>query len=250
MPNRWDGFASIRQNQIESGKDLTFSKVFLPYYNDLVKELCPESLLEVGCGTGHLSVNICSNISTAVAIEPSEGMYAVAEQVVKESCVQLFCLRVEEYRCPHPFDLIISHMVLQLVDNLDLFIESVANFMEKESQFVFAIPHPCFYNNYKLFFDSSEYKYMCEIKKTISFSITNDPNKIISGVPYCHRPLSQYFSVLKKFGFYVVDFKEIFPDQEIQSLYGVDWKFPRYCVFHAQRKKGNPVLKKANNSSF
>lgn len=237
MPKRWDDFASIRRVQIESGKDLTFSKIFLPFYMDLVNEFCPESLIEVGCGTGHLSASLSSHMKTAVAIEPSEGMYAVAKQVVDGSIVQLFRLRADEYNNSYPFDLIISHMVLQLVDNLELFLECVAQFMGKQSLFVFAIPHPCFYNEYKKFFDPSEYHYMKEQTKNVSFSVTKDPHTKISGVPYCHRPLSRYFSVLKKSGLHVVDFEEIFPKPEIQSLYGLDWNFPRYCVFHAQRCK-------------
>ncbi len=129
MPKRWDDFASIRRAQIEAGMDLTFSKVCLPYYINLVKELRPESLIEVGCGTGHLSENLINHVNTVVAIEPSEGMHAVAKQVIEGSGVQLFRLRAEGYRSTQPFDLIISHMVLQLVDNLELFIESVAQFM-------------------------------------------------------------------------------------------------------------------------
>ena len=248
MPNRWDDFASIRRVQIESGKDLSFSKVFLPYYMDLVKELRPESLIEVGCGTGHLSANLINHVNTAVAIEPSEGMYAVAEQVIEGSGVHLFRLRAEDYRSTHPFDLIISHMVLQLVDNLELFIASVAQFMGNQSHFVFIIPHPCFYNDYKKFFAPSEYHYMKELTKNVSFAVTKDPNTKISGVPYCHRPLSQYFFVLKKFGLHIVNFEETFPEPEIQSLYGMDWNFPRYCVFHAQRDKDSALLKKSEQS--
>lgn len=248
MPSRWDDFASTRRVQIESGKDLTFSEVFLPYYVDLVTELRPESLLEVGCGTGHLSTILSNHVRTAVAIEPSAGMYAVAEQVVKGSGVQLFRSRAEEYKSANPFDLIVSHMVLQLVDNLESFVASVAQFMGNESLFVFAIPHPCFYNEYKGFFVPSEYRYMKEMTKTVSFTVTKDPHTEISGVPYCHRPLSRYFFVLKKCGLRIVNFEETFPEPEIQSLYGMAWDSPRYCVFHVQRDKDSQALKESEPS--
>ena len=245
MPQRWDDFASVRRDQIESGKDLTFTNVFLPYYINLVEELHPESLIEVGCGTGHLSKNLSNHVNKTIAIEPSKGMHSVAEKVVGGSGVQLFCLRAEDFKSAHPFDLIISHMVLQLVDNIESFIASVARLMGNHSRFVFAIPHPCFYNDYKNFFGPSEYHYMEERAKSVSFAVTKDPNTKISGVPYCHRPLSRYFFVLKKFGFYVVDFQETFPEQEIQSLYGMVWESPHYCVFHAQRGKERHIHKKS-----
>lgn len=234
MPHRWDDFADTRRIQIESGKDLTFSQVFLPYYLNLVKKLNPVSLLEVGCGTGHLSAILSSHVRTSVAIEPSVGMYAVAKNILQNSNVQLFHLRAEEYREQNTFDLIISHMCLQLVDNMESFVSSVRTLMKMDSYFVFAIPHPCFYNEYKHFFLPSEYHYMKEMTKTVSFTITRDSNTQISGVPYCHRPLSRYFSVLKAHNLQVVDFDEIFPEAKIQSLYGNEWDFPRYCVFHIQ----------------
>lgn len=235
MPKRWDDFAEIRKRQIESGKDLTFSQVFIPYYLQLVKELRPVSLLEVGCGTGHLSAALCSHVRTAVAIEPSGGMHYVATTVLQETNVQLHHLKAEEYREQNTFDLVISHMCLQLVDNLEHFVSSVQTFMASDSLFVFAIPHPCFYNEYKSFFQASEYEYMRELRKDISFTVTGDPNTQISGVPYCHRPLSRYFAVLKACNLCIVDFDETFPEPEIQALYGAEWCFPRYCVFHTQR---------------
>jgi len=236
MPNRWDDFAETRKIQIELGKDLTFSQVFLPYYLNLVKQLHPVSLLEVGCGTGHLSAALSSHVKTTVAIEPSAGMHAVAKSVLQKNNVQLFRLRAEEYRGQNIFDLVISHMCLQLVDNIEDFVSSVCTLMGTDSHFVFAIPHPCFYNEYKHFFQPSEYHYMRALTKTVSFTVTKDPNTQISGVPYCHRPLSRYFSVLKAYNLYVVDFDEIFPETEIQSLYGAEWNSPRYCVFHTQRR--------------
>jgi SAM-dependent methyltransferase len=235
MPKRWDDNAEIRKRQIESGKDLTFSQVFIPYYLQLVKKRRPVSLLEVGCGTGHLSAALCSHVSTAVAIEPSDGMHGVATTVLQKTNVQLHHLRAEEYRGQNAFDLVISHMCLQLVDNLECFLASIQTFMGPESLFVFAIPHPCFYNEYKSFFQASQYKYMRELMKTVSFAVTKDPGTQISGVPYCHRPLSSYFSKLRACNLRIVDFDETFPEPEIQLLYGAEWGLPRYCVFYTQR---------------
>ena len=148
--------------------------------------------------------------------------------------IQLLRLRAEEYRGQNTFDLVISHMCLQLVENIEGFVSSIHELMGTDSHFVFAIPHPCFHNEYKCFFQSFEYKYIRELKKTVSFSITGDPKTKISGVPYHHRPLSRYFSILKKHNLCIIDFNETFPNSAIQSLYGAKWDFPRYCVFHVK----------------
>ena len=108
--------------------------------------------------------------------------------------------------------------------------------MDENSLFVFAIPHPCFYNDYKNFFKPEEYHYMHELRKAISFTITKDPSSIISGIPYNHRPISRYFSCLEKQDLLIANFEEIFPDPKLQELYGQPWEAPRYCIFRVIKK--------------
>lgn len=227
----WDKIAKIRRRQIESGIDLTFSRIFVPYYVNLVASCRPKRLLEIGCGTGHLSQALYRGISTAIALEPSKSMYREAKQVLKGTTVELLNLGVQDYTSKIPFDLIVSHMCLQVVDNLDEFLAAVNILMGKTSLFVCAIPHPCFYNEYKRFFESTEYNYMRESRKIVSFAISKDPATQISGIPYNHRPLSIYFRGLKAQSLVVKDFHEIFPSSEIQLLYDDIWETPRYCVF-------------------
>lgn len=232
ITKEWDKIAKIRRRQIESGIDLTFSRIFVPYYVTIVASCRPKRLLEIGCGTGHLSQALYRGISTVVALEPSTSMYREAKQVLKGTTVELLNLRVQDYTSQIPFDLIVSHMCLQVVDNLDEFLTAVSVLMGKASLFVSAIPHPCFYNVYKHFFESKEYNYMLESRKIVSFSISKDPATQISGIPYNHRPLSRYFRGLKDQSLTVKDFHEVFPSSEIQLLYDDIWETPRYCVFH------------------
>jgi|LGVF01.1.fsa_nt_gb SAM-dependent methyltransferase len=237
MPERWDNAAELRKEQIESGLDLTFSKVFLPYYLNLATELRPSSLLEVGCGTGHLSSELSSHISKVVSLEPSPGMHAVASDILDDTRVQLINKRVQDLEFEQTFDLIISHMCIQTIHNINDFLESIRLLMNKKSLFVFTIPHPCFYNDYKGFFSSEEYSYIVPMKKNITFAVTKDPDRPISGVPYNHRPLSCYFDSLRVHDMLVADFHEIFPEPAVQSLYGTGWDTPRYCVFHVKRDR-------------
>lgn len=234
MPERWDNAAELRKEQIESGLDLTFSNVFLPYYQDLVKDYRLSSVLEIGCGTGHLSLELSKLVAKVVAIEPSMGMYAVAREVLKESGVELINKQIQDIKFEQTFDLIISHMCIQTAENVNDIFGSVRTFMNSGSFFVFTIPHPCFYNDYKKLFSSNEYSYIIPIKKNITFAVTKDPDRPISGVPYNHRPLSIYFNVLKKQNMFVYDFHEIVPEPKVQNLYGDNWKTPRYCVLHVK----------------
>ncbi len=235
MPERWDNAAALRQEQIETGLDLTFSEVFLPYYNKLISECNPSSVLEVGCGTGHLSREICNIVSKVVALEPSSGMYEIAKGVLCKTNVNVINQSIQDFHSNDTFDIILSHMCVQTIYDINIFFSSIRMFLSEGSHFIFSIPHPCFYNEYKKIFSCEEYSYMTSIKKEITFAITKDKNRSIAGVPYNHRPISAYFYHLKRNNMVAIDFHEIIPDQKVQLLYGEPWKTPRYCVFHVKR---------------
>lgn len=228
---RWCSQAELRSKQIESGLDLTFSEVFLPIYLGKVRGLRPHSLLEVGSGTGHLSLALKGEVPNLTSIEPSQGMFQKAVQVLEGSGVKLMNCTAQDLPKSGTYDMVISHLVAHVVHDLRGFLASIREVLEKGGVFVFSVPHPCFYNEYKRLFALGEYQYMTEQFKEISFSITNDPSNKIEGVPYHHRPLSGYFSAIRNAGLFVSGFEEIFPCQETQEKYGALWNNPRYCLF-------------------
>ena len=234
MLNAWDEISKIRKEQIESGADLTFSKVFVPYFTELVKKIKPNSLLEIGCGTGHLSMALAMHVPKVDAIEPSESMYELSCNLLKDKKVNVERCSMQEYKPDAKYNLVISHMCLQAVSKLSDFFLSVEKLLSEQSYFSFSIPHPCFYNNYKKFFKENEYQYVNHLSKTIALSITKEPGRLMYGIPYHHRPLSDYVKGLRDAGMCLLDIDEIFPDEDIQSLYGSIWKEPRYLVLHAR----------------
>lgn len=234
MPHRWCNSAKIRREQIASGVDLTFNEVFKPLMVNRVSSLSPKKILEVGAGTGHLSKELSNLGFSVTAIEPSLGMYHVAQEVLEKTSVKLINSTSFELDKQSLYDISFSHLVAHVVDDLISFFESVGKHLETGGHFIFSIPHPCFYNEYKKFF-GEEYNYMIPMTKNVSFTITNDSTNLISGVPYHHRPLSEYINSLVKSGFAIDGFDETYPDDEIQKKYGAKWKNPRYCVFTCKK---------------
>lgn len=231
MPNyKWCDFADLRRQQIEARIDITFVDVFQPMFRSWITELSPKRVIEIGAGTGHLSKALTGGPFTITAIEPSPGMHAIATNVLSGENVELIHCSSFELPTLPKFDLAFSHLVAHVVDDLNAFLVSVAAHLEQLGHFLFSIPHPCFYNSYKRFF-GNEYNYMSELSKMVSFTITKDPNNIISGVPYHHRPISAYINSIVEAGFVVNGFHEIFPPHEIQVKYGKPWEVPRYCVY-------------------
>ena len=234
MPHRWCNSAKIRREQIESGADLTFNEVFKPLLVSRIKSLSPKNVLEVGAGTGHLSKELFELGLVVTAIEPSAGMYEVAKDVLSLSDVRLLNCTSFELEKKEIYDVAFSHLVAHVVDDLNAFFESVGKHLKVASHFIFSIPHPCFYNEYKGFF-GDEYNYMTPMTKNVSFTITKDSKNKISGVPYHHRPLSEYINKLVESGFAIDGFDETYPEYDIQLKYGAKWQSPRYCVFTCRK---------------
>lgn len=234
MPHRWCNNAIIRKDQIESGKDLTFNEVFLPIYIKIAKKIDPSHTLEVGAGTGHLAKELFNLGLQTTAIEPSTGMFNVANEVLQNTEVNLLNCNIKSLKNNNRYCLIISHLVAHVVPELHEFLRDIRPHLSDRGHFVFSIPHPCFYNEYKKIFDEN-YLYMSEAMKEISFQITMDSLRSISNVPYYHRPISEYINAVIKAGFKINSLNEVYPPQRIQKKYGELWKTPRYCFIDCSR---------------
>lgn len=234
MPNRWSDSALLRREQIESGADITFNEVLKPTIVSRVTNLLPESVLEVGAGTGHMSKELSNFVFSITAIEPSKGMYDVAREVLLTSNVNLINCTSFQLKKENLYDVAFSNLVAHVVDDLPGFFKSIGEHLVKGGMLLFSIPHPCFYNEYKNFF-GVEYNYMTAMTKNVSFTITKDSENIISGVPYHHRPLSEYINDLVANGFSIDGFDEIYPNDDIQAKYGARWFTPRYCLFTCKK---------------
>lgn len=230
MPHRWSNSAELRRSQIESGIDLTFNEVFRPLFVEKIVALAKYSILEVGAGTGHLSKALASEERNITAIEPSDGMFSVAKDVLADTGVKLINCASWDLPVDAYYEVAISHLVAHVVDDVAVFFRSIAAHLETSGHFIFSIPHPCFFNDYKKIFGDG-YKYMKSAYQEIAFTITKDQENEISGVPYHHRPLSTYVNTLVSAGFAIDGFEEMCPSAEIQALYGKEWENPRYCLF-------------------
>lgn len=250
MTHHWDDIAAVRRQQIDDGWDLTFSRVFVPYYQQLISGLAPSSILEVGGGTGHLARSLSSIPERYVMLEPSQGMYEVAREVLADGRVEIHNCTVESFPEHGKFELVLSHMCVQAAGELRGFLGALARQVSTSGVFLVSLPHPVFYNDYKRFFAPEEFQYINEQSKRISFSITLDPSQLIEGVPYHHRPLSKYVSCIADTGLCLTFFEEIYPGAEIQDLYGRPWENPRYLVLGGCHTQTSQLNQKLAHSCF
>jgi SAM-dependent methyltransferase len=230
MPHRWNENAILRRDQIESGLDITFSRVFVPLFRDILNRLKPKSVLEIGGGTGHMARALCDGIATYEMLEPSPGMYAVASHTLAGTHVELHSYRLEDVPKRETFDFVMSHLCVQVIDDIRTFFSALKPHLAEGAHFAISLPHPAFYNDYKEFFPKSDFRYMARAATTVSFSVTLDPSRRIEGVPYHHRPLMDYVNAVGACGMAVTEMQEVFPPRDIQALYGHEWMTPRYVI--------------------
>jgi len=232
MPHRWSSAAQIRREQIESGRDVTFNRVFLPYYTSAVNNLGCRSLLEVGCGTGHLSKHLSQLIPVVHAIEPSPGMHEVSTAVLLETGVELVKCKLEDFNGDRKFDCVLSHLCGHVVAHLDSFLRDCSKWLADGGTFIFSLPHPCFWNDYQPYFDPKEFDYASECFTSATLTISKARDEKMTGLPFHHRPIGRYVESIVAARLVIRRFDEIFPPAGIQALYPAPWKRPHFCVFH------------------
>jgi SAM-dependent methyltransferase len=237
MSIEWDAAASVRRNQIESGKDLTFSKVFVPEFESIIRVLKPSSILEAGSGTGHLAFELSKLTKRYVGVEPSTGMMAEANELLRNATVELVHSTLQSYQTSESFDLVISHMCLQAIGDYTAFLRAIEGRLATGGGFLISIPHPAFFNDYKKVIQLQEFHYMRDKSALINFQITLDSQGTIEQVPYFHRSLTNYISALVNAGLNLSFFKEIFPTAETRRFTAnLGLRLDTYCLAGAQQK--------------
>ena len=233
MLDSWSAMAPLRREQIDSGQDITFNKVFLPFYRGLIADLRCSSIIEVGCGTGHLAKELSRMVKQTYAVEPSPGMHTIAADVLRDSNVTLTHTSVEQYQPDERFDCVVSHLCAQAVSDLNGFFGSCAGLLKNDGRFIFSIPHPCFWNDYQPYFNGNDFDYTVEQFTKATLTISLDRGSKLPGIPFHHRPLSRYIDVIVASGLRIQRLYEIFPSKDIQLLYPDLWKRPHFCVFQS-----------------
>lgn len=235
MDSDWQHAAVIRRDQIEAGLDITFSRLFVPYYFGIISNLKPPRILEVGGGTGHLAKVLKELVETYVLVEPSSSMAAIAKEVNAGTSVEVVISRIEDYKSEDLSEIVLSHLSIHTAKDYESFLSGIERNLSARGCAYVSLPHPAFYNQYKKFFPEGEFRYMEERGRRVSFTITADPSNRIEDVPYFHRPISAYVRAIRSAKLYLSDMVEIYPSEPIEELYGEAWRVPRYLVLVLQK---------------
>jgi trans-aconitate methyltransferase len=104
---------------------------------DLVELLAPqpgERILDLGCGTGHLTAQIAARGAVTTGLDASVSMIAQARQNYPR--LKFALGDASEFRFDDPFDAVFSNAALHWIPDAGRVIESVARALKPEGRFV------------------------------------------------------------------------------------------------------------------
>ena len=224
--------ALVRHNQIASHIDTTYHEVLVP----TVLRLCGENIvrttvLDVGCGTGHLTRRISEEAKCVVGVDPSKRSIEVARnKVTSAENIDFFLGTIERFSNASTlrFDIAVANMTLMDCLHLDATVQAIAKVLRRGSPLVCTITHPWYWPIYWGYHDQPWFNYREEISIEAPFRITAERTQLLT--THIHRSLERYMSSLAMGGFVIEKLLEPMPPP---TTNGPVWSFPRYLAFRA-----------------
>ena len=235
LRTEWDRIAFVRQQQIESGKDLSFRYVLLPTILELLDGCDLTKVLDVGCGTGEPTKVLAGIAKWVAGVDVSSRSIEIAQSTHHElPNVAFYADSVEDFahkRNRHSFSAAVANMTLMTCLDLDSLVEAIAKLLIPGGCLVASITHPCFWPHYWGYANADWFRYDQEMVIEAPFRISRAQTRFTT--THVHRPFSSYAKTLFQQGFVIDQLIEPYPDDSIQSLYPARWDFPRFLVFRA-----------------
>jgi SAM-dependent methyltransferase len=237
MSHEWDTMAVLRDDQILSGRDISFGRVILPALMSLLPRRVPR-LLDVGCGTGVLTQELLKVADEIIGVDPSATSIERARSRIQSNAAEFVVSTIEEYRhdLPTRFGAAVANMSLMTVADLPAAVESLVALLEPGGCLVISITHPWLWPVYWGYADAPWFNYSSEMFIESPFRISrDDPGPVTTHV---HRPLATYAARLTEAGLAVDALLEPMPLPEVEGLYPERWAFPRFLLLRATKRPG------------
>jgi len=93
-----------------------------------------DTVLELGCGTGSTALLLAPNVSHIIASDLAQGMIEIAQEKVQQGGAQNVTFKVADVvdhaPCEGPFNAVLAHNLLHLVEDLDGALSRISEFLE------------------------------------------------------------------------------------------------------------------------
>lgn len=238
VAREWDRLCKLRCDQIESGKDLSFTNVLLPMIISLAEGLDHSDVLDVGCGTGFATRAIATRSKKVIGIDSSKASIENAcQRIGNIKNIAFVHSSIEQYAEQHKKNscsLAISNMMLMTAPNLGNAVKAISSLLRPSSHLAFTVCHPCFWPKYWQYDSEPWFRYEEEIVIEAPFRISLDSTATIA-TTHVHRSLERYLAALEMNNLVVEKIMEPIPSLEVQEKYGKKWAFPRFLGMRCRK---------------
>lgn len=223
-----------RSTQILCHKDITFEKIFVPYWKEHFSKHKLNKVLEIGCGLGYLSKILSSKLCFLYALDKASDVVSFAMEHNFSPNVKYINNDILTYDSEINFDGCFAHMSVHSIKDLDTLFANVYKLLRKDASFSFSIPHPCFYHLFRPK-EMKEFSYLNVKEYDLDFNISLDQMHMHNKIKYYHRAISVYMEIAYKHKFRNISIDEIYPTEDIMKLYPEIWDYPKYIVFKLKK---------------
>lgn len=233
----FNSFLLERENE-----NTPFNLQVKPIIIDFIGNVKGKSFLDLGCGLGHFAKELSKmGAKSIIGIDNSEKEILYANQNNKLENIEYKVLNAENIETLGlKFDIIVSNIVVDYIENLDFLLRSIHNCLNKGGLFVFSQVHPlstapkhkrpwCEDDFCKSIYQLSDY----------SFNGKREMNYFDGIVTMYHRTFSTILNLIIKNNFEILDVSEPVPSKDELSLYPERSKNlhkPSFLVFKLKKR--------------
>lgn len=239
IANEWNLNAVARCQQLDTGHDISYSRVLSPTLLRVAGPLRGKRVLDVGCGCGVLAKAAARQAQHVLGIDISREMI---RQSIKRTRgihnLELKTVSVETFSTisRQRFDICLANMSLMTMPRLDRALAAIFKLLKPTGLLVASIPHPCFWNFYRQDEPLRRFNYWTAHPVRAPFRISLDQNPLPEPTTYFHRPLSNYITTILGQGFSLTSVIEPAPPRRAPKVYTRAFDLPRFLVLAANKQ--------------
>lgn len=226
--NNWNEAAEEFSSFFAEGEEFYHKHLINPAVMDLLGDIEGKTILDLGCGEGHLARNLAELTSGKIrgfGVDASEKMISTAQA---KSQAFTLCLTFQQADAGELtgfqddfFDIAVCNMALMDIKDYTQAIREVARTLKMKGVFIFSILHPCFMtpgsdwikdeHDHIIGWKVADYYLNLAWQWTIK-------SRMKKQTYHFHRTLQDYFSALRTCGFVVADIREPGPSPELIQM--------------------------------
>ena len=233
----FNSFLKERENE-----NTPFNLQVKPIVLDFIGNIEGKSFLDLGCGLGHFSKDLSKlGAKSIVGIDNSEKEILYAKQNNKSENIEYQLLNAENIETLGlKFDIIISNIVIDYIENIDLLLHSVHNCLNKDGLFIFSQVHPLSTapKHKRPWLEDDFCKSIYQLSD-YTFDGKREMNYFDGIVTMYHRTFSTILNLIIKNNFEILNVAEPTPSENEISLYPERIKNlhkPSFLVFKLKKR--------------